>query len=169
MRAIILSAWAVSACTVNINHYAADTAVINPAVSIASDWVGSHQSHDRSRLQEFIGVDPVRTEWCAAFVNSVLEGAGIPGSESVHRYPLLARSFLTWGEGVSREDIQSGDVVIFPRGREGWQGHVGFYVGTVWEADVEYWAILGGNQQNSVSVDLYPADRAISIRRWAEE
>ena len=164
MRAIILSVWAVSACTININHYAAD-----PAVSIASAWVGLHQSYDRSLLREFLGVDPVRTEWCAAFVNSVLAAAGIPGSDSVHRYPLLAKSFLKWGEGVDRADIQIGDVVVFPRGSAGWQGHVGFYVETVWEADVEYWAILGGNQQNSVGIDLYPADRAIGIRRWTEE
>jgi uncharacterized protein (TIGR02594 family) len=163
MRAIILSVWALGACTININHYTSD-----PAIEIASAWVGSHQSYDRSQLREFLGVDPVRTEWCAAFVNSVLAAAGIPGSESVHHNPLLARSFLTWGEGVSRENIQPGDVVVFPRGWEGWQGHVGFYVETVWEDDVEYWAILGGNQQNSVSVDLYPASRAIGIRRWVD-
>ena len=163
MRAIILGVWALGACTININSYNSV-----PVVDIASDWVGSHQSYDRSQLREFLGVDPVRTEWCAAFVNSVLAAAGIPGSASVHHNPLLARSFLTWGEGVSRENIQPGDVVVFPRGWEGWQGHVGFYVETVWEDDVEYWAILGGNQQNSVSVDLYPASRAIGIRRWAD-
>ena len=158
-----MSVWTLSACTININSYNSV-----PVVDIASDWVGSHQSYDRSLLSEFLGVDPVRTEWCAAFVNSVLAEAGIPGSDSVHRYPLLARSFLTWGSGVSREDIQPGDVVVFPRGRAGWQGHVGFYVETVWESGVEYWAILGGNQQNSVTVDLYPADRAIGIRRWQD-
>jgi uncharacterized protein (TIGR02594 family) len=163
MRAIILCVWVLGACTININSYNSV-----PVVDIASDWVGLHQSYDRTALREFLGVDPVRIEWCAAFVNSVLAEAGIPGSESVHRYPLLARSFLTWGSGVSREDIQPGDVVIFPRGRAGWQGHVGFYVETVWEAGIEYWAILGGNQQNSVSVDLYPASRAIGIRRWVD-
>jgi len=164
MRAIVFVVWAISACAVNINHYAD-----NPAIEIASDWVGSHQSYDRFRLREFMGVDPVRTEWCAAFVNSVLAEVGIPGSDSVHRYPLLARSFLTWGNSVDRSAIQLGDVVIFPRGRAGWQGHVGFYVDTVWISGVEYWQILGGNQSNSVSVDLYPANRAIGIRRAAQK
>jgi uncharacterized protein (TIGR02594 family) len=149
-----------SACTVNINNYNSAA-----TVDIASEWVGSHQNSDRSALREFMGVDPVRTEWCAAFVNSVLAVSGIPGSETVHHNPLLARSFLSWGEPVDREDIQKGDIVIFPRGWEGWQGHVGFYVETVWEESVEYWAILGGNQRNSVGVDLYPASRAIGIRR----
>ena len=152
----------ISACTINLNSYNINT---GSTVEIAAEWLGTHQSHDRSALREFMGVDPVRIEWCAAFVNSVLAEAGIPGSESIHSNPLLARSFLRWGDGVDREDIQLGDIVVFPRGTEGWQGHVGFYVETVWEDDVEYWAILGGNQQNSVSVDLYPARRALAIRR----
>jgi uncharacterized protein (TIGR02594 family) len=149
-----------SACTININSYNSV-----PTIDIASEWIGLHQNSDRLALQEFMGVDPVRTEWCAAFVNSVLAEAGLPGSETVHRYPLLARSFLNWGNAVKPNDIQPGDVVIFPRGWKTWMGHVGFYVETVWIDGVEYWAILGGNQRNSVSIDLYPASRAIGIRR----
>jgi uncharacterized protein (TIGR02594 family) len=164
MRAIILSVWAISACAVNINSHNPPT-----VIDLADPWVGSHERYDRAELRDFLGVDPVRTEWCAAFVNSVLAEASIPGSDSVHRYPLLARSFLTWGDSVDRSAIQLGDVVIFPRGRAGWQGHVGFYVDTVWISGVEYWQILGGNQSNLVSVDLYPANRAIGIRRAAQE
>jgi uncharacterized protein (TIGR02594 family) len=164
MRATFVLVWVLGACTVNINSYNTPT-----VIDLADPWVGSHERYDRVALREFLGVDPVSTEWCAAFVNSVLAESGIPGSESVHRYPLLARSFLSWGVGVDRSDIQTGDVVVFPRGRLGWQGHVGFYVDTVWIDSVEYWRILGGNQSNSVSVDLYPADRVISIRRWWDE
>jgi uncharacterized protein (TIGR02594 family) len=163
MRATILAAFLISACTVNINSY---NNSVPPPVDIAALWVGSHQSYDRHALGEFMGIDPVRTEWCAAFVNSVLAEAGIPGSDSVHPYPLLARSFTRWGSRVDRDQIQLGDVVVFPRGRAGWQGHVGFYTETVWVDGVEYWAILGGNQSNSVSIDLYPAGRAIAVRRW---
>ena len=153
--------WVLGACTVNINSYNQPT-----VIELADPWVGLHQHYDRAALTEFLGVDPVRIEWCAAFVNSVLAELGIPGSESVHRYPLLARSFLRWGSAVDRSDIQPGDVVVFPRGRLGWQGHVGFYVDTVWINGLEYWQILGGNQSNSVGIDLYPADRAIGIRRY---
>ena len=156
--------WVLGACTVNINSYNTPT-----VIDLADTWVGSHERYDRAELRDFLGVDPVSTEWCAAFVNSVLAEADIPGSESVHTYPLLARSFLSWGSAVDRSDIQTGDVVVFPRGRQGWQGHVGFYVDTVWIGSVEYWQILGGNQSNTVGVDLYPANRVIGIRRWPQE
>ena len=153
----------VSGCTLNINSYNTPH-----TVDIASQWVGLHQSYDRSQLREFMGIDPVQTEWCAAFVNSVLAEAGIPGSETVHDYPLMARSFLSWGSSVEPLNIQQGDIVVFPRGRTSWQGHVGFYMETVTVDGVLYWAILGGNQDNSVTVDLYPADRVIDVRRWVE-
>lgn len=163
MRAIILGAFLISGCTIHINSHNS-----TPTVDIASAWVGSHQSYDRAALREFMGIDPVRVEWCAAFVNSVLAEAGIPGSNSVHEYPLLARSFLDWGTAVNPEDILLGDLVVFPRGRTGWQGHVGFFVETQTVDGVLYWAILGGNQDNSVTVDLYPASRAIAVRRWID-
>jgi hypothetical protein len=58
-----------------------------------------------------------------------------------------------------------GDIVVFPRGDQGWQGHVGFYVKEQVIDDKLYYYILGGNQKNKVSVELYPADKAIGIRR----
>jgi hypothetical protein len=64
-----------------------------------------------------------------------------------------------------KETPKPGDVVVFPRGRQSWQGHVGFYVDTVSVDGKVYWQILGGNQKNSVSVELYPASRAIGVRR----
>ena len=64
-----------------------------------------------------------------------------------------------------KENIQRGDLVIFPRGNQGWQGHVGFYVGS---DDQGRWVILGGNQDNTVSYRLYNPRRAIGIRRWPE-
>jgi len=108
----------------------------------------------------------VRTEWCAAFVNAVLEIDGIPSLNNLnHPYPLTARAFLTWGQPVLKENIQRGDLVIFPRGNQGWQGHVGFYVGSTEDGR---WVILGGNQDNTVSYRLYSPKRAIGIRRWTE-
>ena len=108
----------------------------------------------------------MRTEWCAAFVNAVLEIDGIPGSESVSDNPLMARSFLDWGVEVAKADVKRGDIVVFPRGTQGWQGHVGFYVETRIEDGKEWWVILGGNQSNEVRYDLYPANRAIGVRRY---
>ena len=132
----------------------------------AEAFVGLHERTNRQELKQLVGVDPVRTEWCAAFVNAILEIDGIPGSESVSTAPLTARSFLSWGETVLREEIQRGDIVVFPRGNQGWQGHVGFYIETVEEDGSEFWVILGGNQDNTVSYGLYSPKRALGVRRY---
>lgn len=124
------------------------------------DW---NEVKNRSEIRDLTGVDPVVTEWCAAFVNAVLKQNNTLGSESVNDYPLTARSFMFWGKGVSEPRI--GDIVIFPRGDAGWQGHVGFYVETRLINDIDYYVILGGNQEDKVSYELYPAYKAISVRR----
>jgi uncharacterized protein (TIGR02594 family) len=135
----------------------------NPKIAIASRYMGFHERRQRRELREFMGVDPVRIDWCAAFVNSVLKELGIPGSESVSEWPLTARSFLRWGQRV--REPQVGDLVIFPRGTEDWQGHVGFYYGSEYRNGRRFYQILGGNQNNAVTIQLFPARSAISIRR----
>ena len=140
--------------------------VASDSVVTAQPYIGLEERVHRKELQEFLAIDPVRTEWCAAFVNAVLEMDGIPNLNDQTQYPpLMARSFLYWGERVAREDVQRGDVVIFPRGNAGWQGHVGFYVETQQHNGREYWVILGGNQSNEVRYNLYLPNRAIDIRR----
>ena len=147
--------------------------VISPrdgVVFTAAQSLGLDEKKDRQQLKEFLGIDPVHYEWCAAFVNSVLRVNGIPGSESVSKYPLTARSFMNWGEPVIIPE--RGDIVVFPRGNQGWQGHVGFYTRSVYVNGEEHYMILGGNQDNQVSFELYPAKKAIAIRReagyWSE-
>ena len=120
------------------------------------------EKENRSELKELTGVDPVRVEWCAAFANAILEKSEIPSNKD-HKYALTARAFLDWGEKVDTPEM--GDIVVFPRGDQGWQGHVGFYVKQQEIDGVLYYYILGGNQKNSVRVDLYRADRALDIRR----
>jgi uncharacterized protein (TIGR02594 family) len=134
------------------------------SVITAQPFVGLQERQDRTELRELTGVDPVRTEWCAAFVNAILEIEGIPGSDSVSDYPLTARSFLSWGEPVDPEDIRRGDIVVFPRGTQGWQGHVGFFV----EEQNGYWVILGGNQDQSVNYQLFDPRRVIAVRRYID-
>ena len=120
------------------------------------------EKENRSELKELTGVDPVRTEWCAAFANAILEKSDIPSNKD-HKYPLTARAFLDWGEAVDEPEM--GDIVVFPRGNQGWQGHVGFFVKSQEIDGVLYYYILGGNQKNSVRVDLYRADKTLGIRR----
>jgi uncharacterized protein (TIGR02594 family) len=136
----------------------------HPIITVASRYIGFHERRQRKELQTFLGVDPVRIEWCAAFINSVLAELGIPGSESVSDWPLTARSFLSWGRRVGHPEV--GDVVILPRGTEAWQGHVGFYYGTEYVNGKKHYQILGGNQKDAVTIELFPAWQAISIRRY---
>jgi uncharacterized protein (TIGR02594 family) len=148
---------------VNINTYNFNRTETLDYLVVANAMVGLNERTNRAELKNFLGVDPVQYEWCAAFVNAILNIHGIPGSESVHDHPLLARSFLDWGDPV--QEPLYGDVVVFPRGNAGWQGHVGFYIQTVMVDDRKYYVILGGNQDNSITYDLYPASSAIGIRR----
>jgi len=157
----------ISACqTTDYNNNSNDIRLPtnNPAFK-AAQYLGYTERTHRTELRELVGVDPVRTEWCAAFVNSVLNESGISGSESVSDVPLMARSFLNWGNKVSEEDIKPGDIVVFPRGSVGWQGHVGFYLKTEIINGRKYYLILGGNQNNKVSIVTYPASKALGIRR----
>lgn len=131
-------------------------------ISQAHNYVNMTERKNRKELRELMGVDPVRTEWCAAFVNSILELENTQGSGSVHHNPMLARSFLVWGESVSKHEIKRGDVVVFPRGTQGWQGHVGFYYGTTEDG---LWIILSGNYNGAVKYAKYRPSYAIGIRR----
>jgi uncharacterized protein (TIGR02594 family) len=132
-------------------------------ISTAEQFTGLSEKHHRRQLTETLGVDPVRTEWCAAFVNAVLDMNDIQGSGTVSDNPLLARSFLKWGHPVNV--AQSGDILVFPRGSQSWQGHVGIHASTVYIDGKKWYWVLGGNQNNSVSFKLYPASYALGIRR----
>lgn len=134
-------------------------------VKAAHGFIGLHEKRDRQKIKDLVGVDPVHTEWCAAFVNSILKLNNVEGSEAVNDYPLMARSFMFWGIDVWEPRI--GDVVVFPRGDAGWKGHVGFYIETRVIDSIDYYVILGGNQKNKVGYELYPAYKAITIRRSA--
>lgn len=173
MNKFLIVAFAiVGACTspsadIRIEEYENRTRIYldtsNPGYK-AAQYLNFEERTHRTELQELTGVDPVRTEWCAAFVNAVLEESDIE-SNSNHPYPLTARAFLDWGVNVDSEDIRPGDIVVFPRGSQGWQGHVGFYIRTIRLNGIDYYWILGGNQSNKVSIVRYRASRALGIRR----
>lgn len=130
----------------------------------AYHYYGLSETKDRQLIKEITGVDPVRTEWCAAFVNMVLLEQQLPTSAKFSDYPLMARSFLFWGNKVNGKP-QQGDVMVFERGDDGWQGHVAFYVSDTTINGELYYNVLGGNQSDSVSIEPYPASKLLSIRR----
>ena len=96
------------------------------------------------------------TAWCAAFVGAMLERSGYKGSGS-----LAARSYLKWGEPVTLEEAQAGDIAVIRRGTSAWQGHV-FFVHKVDEKKI--WGI-GGNQKDSVNISGYSREGILGIRR----
>lgn len=162
MRKFLISFAFLAGCsTATENAYSFDK---NNPITIAYQYNGLEERKDTQQLKELLGVNPIQTEWCAAFVNAVLEESNMPGSDTVSEYPLTARSFLKWG--VETKEPRGGDIVVFPRGNVSWQGHVGFYLGSVIIEGIEYYWILGGNQNNKVSLELYRASRALSVRRY---
>jgi uncharacterized protein (TIGR02594 family) len=100
------------------------------------------------------GITDDETPWCAAFVNFVLLETGLSGTGKAN-----ARSFLTWGRSTSNP--QPGDIVVFWRGaKDGWQGHVGFYMGF----EGNYIKVLGGNQTDQVKISTYSRDKLLGYR-----
>lgn len=106
------------------------------------------------------------TPWCSAFVNAVCFVVDLPRSKS-----LSARSWLTVGTQIPlAEAIPGFDVVILKRGGAHEpgpdvlkaNGHVGFYYGRDAFGQV---LVLGGNQNDKVSIAPFPADRVLGIRR----
>lgn len=167
MRALLIITLllSLSACA-NLNLKFKEPEITAP-IDTAIEKVGWNEYQDRREIREFTGVDPVSTQWCAAFVNAVLAESGLPGSDAYVENPLLARSFLSWGDEVDYPEY--GDIVVFSRGRESWKGHVGFYVGSTYVDGQKHYLVLGGNQNNSVMYKEYPARRLLSIRRFPIE
>jgi len=112
-----------------------------------------------------LGTDqPDETPWCSAFVNGVafIHGCRRSGSAA-------ARSWLAMGNPVALEQAREGDVVILKRG-SGAQpgpdvlaapGHVAFFVEWVSGGRVR---VLGGNQNDSVSLADFPIENILGIR-----
>lgn len=94
--------------------------------------------------------------WCSAFVNWVLEQAGLTGTKNP-----MARSFLRWGTPL--KNPAPGSVVIIRRGAPPF-GHVGFFVGRKSPTLIE---VLGGNQSDQVKISVYKESDVIGYR-WIE-
>ena len=91
--------------------------------------------------------------WCAAFVNWTLAMAGINGTNSA-----AAKSFLNWG--TATDTPSKGCIVIFDRGNNPAQGHVGFYIS---ETPTHIY-VLGGNQNDEVNISKYPKSKLKGYR-----
>lgn len=99
------------------------------------------------------GVHDDAVPWCAAFVGACLARSGVRPSGS-----LRARSYLDWGEPVDAE--RPGAVVVLSRGKSEALGHVGFLVAS----DATRVQVLGGNQNDRVSILWFPRHRVLGLR-----
>lgn len=132
-------------------------------VDIARKYMGLGERSDRKALTRIFArnldqrIDPVRTPWCAAFINAVLAEAGLPTSGSN-----MGISFAGYGRKVKTPQV--GDIVVIRGGRNS-RTHVGIYVGTEMRGRKKYIKLLGGNQSNSVKITSYLASKVIAIRR----
>ena len=70
---------------------------------------------------------------------------------------LRAKSWADWGANLRAERLAPGAVLVFER--EG-VGHVGFYVGE----DSTHYHVLGGNQDDAVTVARLARSRMIASR-----
>jgi uncharacterized protein (TIGR02594 family) len=95
--------------------------------------------------------------WCAAFVNYCLKKSGYNYSHS-----LLAKDWLK--NGIEIKNPLPGDVVVFWRGKKnGWQGHVAFYIKEDKENNLIY--AYGGNQDGTVCLKPFPKSQVLAYRR----
>lgn len=97
------------------------------------------------------------TPWCGLFAAHCI-GSQLP-DEALPTNPLGARNWLKFGRGIDAP--VEGAIVVFWRGRrDGWQGHVGFVVGS----DATHVWVLGGNQSNEVNIRKFPRSRVLGYR-----
>lgn len=108
---------------------------------------------------------PDETAWCSSFVNAIAWMLRLPWSKSA-----AARSWLAVGAAIPLQFASPGyDIVILKRGTGpqpgptvlSAQGHVGFYAGHT-EGVVH---VLGGNQSNGVTIQAFPVEQVLGLRR----
>jgi uncharacterized protein (TIGR02594 family) len=105
--------------------------------------------------------------WCAAFVNSVLvEGDYERLDYGKDNYNLIrAKQYENYGDKVQNIDqAQDGDLLVtkaYNKATKRWSYHTGFYSG---KKDGEY-TMLGGNQDDRVTVKVIQSDSIHAVRR----
>lgn len=97
------------------------------------------------------------TAWCCGFVSAMLHRSGLPTTGS-----LAARSYLNYGKKLTEPKL--GCIVVFSRGNSSWEGHVAFFISET----ATTIRVLGGNQNNRVSIASYPKSKLLGYR-WPVE
>lgn len=123
-------------------------------------WEGYSEKNPQQRqelikyFKEQLGyaLDPVKTPWCAGWVDAILNEIGLPKQNS-----LWARDFLNYN--TEADNPKFGDIAVFSRSKG--YGHVGFLLGFTETKDV---AIISGNASGKVKKSVYSKSRLLGIR-----
>ena len=111
---------------------------------------------------------PDEIPWCSAWINGICWLLRLPRSKSA-----AARSWLALGQPIPLEAACVGwDLVILRRGLDQpgpeiiqAPGHVGLFAGL----EPDRVLVLGGNQQNAVTVQGFPRLAVLGVRRLYTE
>lgn len=132
--------------------------------------VGLREIRDKEKLIQLfkdnavkgdIAINPAETAWCGAFMALTQR---LAGNKVTSPNPLLARGWLSYGTRVDPKDMQEGDILIFERGSNNWQGHV-TYLAAPRKDNADTVLCIGGNQSDSVCLQEYSLDRLLGVRR----
>lgn len=102
----------------------------------------------------FAWVNDDETPWCSIFMNWIAMKTGYERTNKAN-----AKSWLEIGIPVSTPE--TGDVVVFSRGANTAQGHVGLFIAKRY--GLVY--VLGGNQGDAVSITPYKESDVIGYRK----
>lgn len=95
--------------------------------------------------------------WCSVFMGYCAKQKGYQYSKYMN-----ARSWLSVGDSTNHPE--PGDIVVFWREKkESWKGHVSIYLGKSTSTNEIY--CLGGNQNDEVCIQTYPAENVLGFRR----
>ena len=93
------------------------------------------------------------TPWCGVFVAYCIKSASLPCPKLYMR----AKAWSDYGALLRPDSLSPGAILVFDRAGG---GHVGFYVGE----DAGHYFVLGGNQNNAVSVMKLGKSRLVASR-----
>jgi len=121
--------------------------------------MGLHETRNKKALWDWLKSDgrqlgdPSKLPWCGDFVDTCI--ARTLTGETLLANPYWAQNWAKFGVLLGRPALGAILVFVRPGG-----GHVGFCAG----ADSKYYAVLGGNQSNAVTIARIARDRCIAIR-----
>ena len=129
-------------------------------------------------------IDPKKVWWCASYVHELLFKSHLPtvtrkripsrdrGTDSGTAAPARADQYKYHGEEVKGgiANARSGDIIVIDRNGNGTGQHAAILVGDEISfgkpvAPDGYIYVLGGNQDNKVSVKLEKKDQILAVRR----